>query len=82
VPVQLAITPQVVHPELEDRIRKTNALLKIASEREGVRYQDVYSLLAGPSGSGLDPAYDPGDGLHPNKKGYKRMADSLFVPAR
>jgi len=80
VPIQLAITPQTVHPELEARIKKTNALLKVASEREGVLFEDVYSLLAGPSGSGLDSAYDPGDGLHPNKKGYKRMADSLFVP--
>jgi lysophospholipase L1-like esterase len=81
VPIQLAITPETVHPDLEARIKKTNALLKVASEQEGVRFEDVYSLLAGPSGSGLDPAYDPGDGLHPNKKGYKRMADSLFVPA-
>jgi lysophospholipase L1-like esterase len=80
VPIQLAITPQNVHPELEARIKKTNALLRDASEREGVRFQDVYSVLAAPSGWGLDPAYDPGDGLHPNKKGYKRMADSLFVP--
>jgi len=80
VPFQLAITPQNVHPDLEARIKKTNALLRDASQREGVRFQDVYSLLAAPSQSGLDPAYDPGDGLHPNKKGYERMADSLFVP--
>jgi lysophospholipase L1-like esterase len=81
VPIQLAITPQTVHPELEARIKKTNALLRVASERDGVRFEDVYTLLESPSGSGLDPAYDPGDGLHPNKKGYKKLADSLFVPA-
>lgn len=81
VPIQLAITPQTVHPDLEPRIRKINALLKVASEQDGVRFEDVYSLLAGPSGSGLDPAYDPGDGLHPNKKGYQRMANSLWIPA-
>jgi len=80
VPIQLAITPQNVHPDLEARIKKTNALLRDASQQEGVRFLDVYSLLAAPSQSGLDPAYDPGDGLHPNKKGYERMADSLFVP--
>ena len=51
-------------------------------QRESVRFEDVYSLLASPSGWDLDPAYDPGDGLHPNKQGYKRMADSLFAPLR
>jgi lysophospholipase L1-like esterase len=80
VPIQLAITPNNVHPDWETRIKQTNALLKDACERESVRFEDVYSLLVAPSGWGLDPAYDPGDGLHPNKKGYKRMADSLFVP--
>jgi lysophospholipase L1-like esterase len=80
VPVQLAITPQNVHPDLEARIKLTNALLMGACELDGVRFEDVYSLLAGPSGSGLDASYDPGDGLHPNKKGYTRMALSLFVP--
>jgi lysophospholipase L1-like esterase len=81
VPIQLAITGQTVHPELEARIRQTNTLLKAACKQEKVRFEDVYSLLAGPSGSGLDAAYDPGDGLHPNKKGYVRIAQSLFVPA-
>jgi lysophospholipase L1-like esterase len=80
VPIQLAITPQVVHPDLEPRIQKTNALLKEACKQDKVRFEDVYTLLVRPSGSGLDPAYDPGDGLHPNKKGYTRMAQSLFVP--
>jgi lysophospholipase L1-like esterase len=80
VPIQLAITPQTVHPDLEARIKQTNTLLKAACEQEKVRFEDVYSLLAGPSGSGLDAAYDPGDGLHPNKEGYVRMAQSLFVP--
>jgi lysophospholipase L1-like esterase len=82
VPIQLAITPQNTRPFEEDRIRQTNALLSDACKQENVRFEDVYSVLAGPTGRGLDPAYDPGDGIHPNKKGYVRIAQSLFVPVR
>ena len=82
VPIQLAITPQNSRPLEEDRIKKTNAALKDACKQEDVRFEDVYSVLTGPSGRGLDRAYDPGDGIHPNKKGYVRIAQSLFVPAR
>jgi lysophospholipase L1-like esterase len=80
VPIQLAITPETVHPELQSRIARTNALLKEAARQDAVRFEDVYSLLVSPSSANLDPAYDPGDGLHPNKLGYQKMAQSLYVP--
>jgi lysophospholipase L1-like esterase len=80
VPIQLAITPETVHPELQARIKEANALLKDTAERESVRFEDVYSLLVSPTGSNLDPAYDPGDGLHPNKLGYQKMAQLLYIP--
>src|SRR3984885_11672253 len=78
--VQLAITPTTKYPERESSIVLINSRLREASAAAGVRFEDVYTLLASKSGPGLDKAYDPGDGLHLNKAGYRKIATFLWVP--
>lgn len=64
--------------DVPQRIALLNGRIKAYADSIGVPYADYFTLLVGPDGKGLDPAYTD-DGVHPNAAGYALM-ESVVQP--
>lgn len=60
---------------MEPRIRKVNAELRARLAEQGADYIDLMPVLTGEGGL-IEPSFFR-DGLHPNEKGYGRIAEVL-----
>ena len=58
-------------------IEKYNEFLVTLAEYEGIYYLDVASVLKNKNG-GINPAYDGGDGLHYNSRGYDAIRSYIL----
>ncbi len=72
---QLRILGILPRKEMEDRIRKINAALQNQLAEMSVTYIDLAPVLTKEKGR-IDLSLFL-DGLHPNEKGYERIADVL-----
>ena len=60
----------------EVRVRTINVKIEKMAFEHNVVYQDVSDIFIKPDGT-VDPTFFLNDGLHPNQKGYNRLAKSL-----
>lgn len=76
--IAMEIAPSTVTKVYVSRIKEANAGIREVARKRNAPVVPIYATLVDPSGTGLDPAYDVGDGVHFNVAGYKRIGETIF----
>jgi lysophospholipase L1-like esterase len=76
--IAMEIAPSTVTKAYVTRIKEANAAIHEIARKRNAPIVPIYTALQDPSGMGLNPAYDIGDGVHFNVAGYKRIGETIF----
>ncbi len=77
--IAMEIAPSTVTRTYVDRIKEANAGIHDIASKRNAPVVPIYAALQDASGSGLDPAFDIGDGVHFNVAGYNRIGETIFA---
>ena len=76
LPFEGTVYSRFYTPEGEQKRQTVNAWIRTGHHFDGVI--DFDAAMRDPNQpSRLNPAYDSGDHIHPNDRGYQRMADAV-----
>ena len=76
--IAMEIAPSTVTRLFVNRIKESNAGISEIARKRDAPVVPIYAALQDASGTGLDPAFDIGDGVHFNVAGYKRIGETIF----
>lgn len=76
----ITILPGGYSPEQVEQRRLVNIWMREQGQHSFDAVFDVATLLCSPDDEArLHPAYDSGDGIHPNDEGYRLMAEAVDI---